>query len=181
MSTVYCRGCGKEVHETAKTCPSCGAPQNVVGNKHKVVVAIFIGIAMIGILAVVAIPAFQDYVARRQVTEGLTLAGSQKTYLADYYAANKSFSGISSSDLHGSTSGDYVDSMTLEMADGDTVVIVTTFKRSGIHHRLAGQNFRLATEDGGRTWQCGHAIHNPALIDGGQIDPIYLPSACRQE
>jgi len=24
---VYCRGCGKEIHETALTCPSCGAPQ----------------------------------------------------------------------------------------------------------------------------------------------------------
>ena len=26
---VYCRGCGKEIHETAPTCPSCGAPQNL--------------------------------------------------------------------------------------------------------------------------------------------------------
>ena len=26
---VYCRGCGKEIHETAPTCPQCGAPQNV--------------------------------------------------------------------------------------------------------------------------------------------------------
>lgn len=29
MSMVFCRGCGKEVHETAPTCPSCGAPQRV--------------------------------------------------------------------------------------------------------------------------------------------------------
>lgn len=27
MSMIFCRGCGKEIHETAKTCPSCGAPQ----------------------------------------------------------------------------------------------------------------------------------------------------------
>lgn len=40
MSTVYCRGCGKETHETAETCPSCGAPQNIVGDKHKVVAAL---------------------------------------------------------------------------------------------------------------------------------------------
>src|SRR5947208_292024 len=29
MAMVFCRGCGKEIHETAITCPSCGAPQNV--------------------------------------------------------------------------------------------------------------------------------------------------------
>ncbi len=29
MSMVFCRGCGKEIHETAVTCPSCGAPQNI--------------------------------------------------------------------------------------------------------------------------------------------------------
>ena len=28
MSIVFCRGCGKEIHETAVTCPSCGAPQS---------------------------------------------------------------------------------------------------------------------------------------------------------
>ena len=29
MSMVFCRGCGKEIHETAVTCPSCGAPQGI--------------------------------------------------------------------------------------------------------------------------------------------------------
>ena len=28
MSMVFCRGCGKEIHETAPTCPHCGAPQS---------------------------------------------------------------------------------------------------------------------------------------------------------
>lgn len=30
MGMVYCRGCGKEIHETAVTCPHCGAPQIAV-------------------------------------------------------------------------------------------------------------------------------------------------------
>ena len=42
---VYCRGCGKEIHETAPTCPSCGAPQNLPkpaedGNRSTVVLVI---------------------------------------------------------------------------------------------------------------------------------------------
>lgn len=30
MGMVFCRGCGKEIHETSPTCPACGAPQRVV-------------------------------------------------------------------------------------------------------------------------------------------------------
>ena len=43
---VYCRGCGREIHETARACPSCGAVQHVGGHKDKVVagiLAIFLG------------------------------------------------------------------------------------------------------------------------------------------
>jgi TM2 domain-containing membrane protein YozV len=32
MSMVYCRGCGKQIHSTAITCPSCGAPQAIIVN-----------------------------------------------------------------------------------------------------------------------------------------------------
>lgn len=35
MSMVFCRGCGKEIHETAVTCPSCGAPQNTPTTPEK--------------------------------------------------------------------------------------------------------------------------------------------------
>lgn len=43
MSMFYCRGCGKEIHELAETCPSCGVPQNITapgGGKSKVVAAL---------------------------------------------------------------------------------------------------------------------------------------------
>ncbi|BCL02934.1 NINE protein [Escherichia coli] len=37
---VFCRGCGKELHSTAKTCPHCGAPQSIQGSKNKVIAAL---------------------------------------------------------------------------------------------------------------------------------------------
>jgi type IV pilus assembly protein PilA len=43
-------------------------------------------VAIIGILAAIAIPAYQDYTIRSQVTEGLNLAGSLKAEVAEYYA-----------------------------------------------------------------------------------------------
>lgn len=30
---IFCRGCGKEIHETALACPQCGAPQHVANDK----------------------------------------------------------------------------------------------------------------------------------------------------
>lgn len=40
-SMVFCRGCGKEIHETAETCPFCGAKQNKkTGNKSKIVAGV---------------------------------------------------------------------------------------------------------------------------------------------
>ncbi|MDH4943895.1 zinc ribbon domain-containing protein [Sulfurimonas sp. C5] len=41
---VYCRGCGKEIHETAETCPHCGAPQNIPSTKTNSVALFFIGL-----------------------------------------------------------------------------------------------------------------------------------------
>ncbi|HEU4374461.1 MAG TPA: hypothetical protein VFS02_13270, partial [Telluria sp.] len=34
MAMVFCRGCGKEIHESAPTCPHCGAPQALGSNQH---------------------------------------------------------------------------------------------------------------------------------------------------
>ena len=256
MSMVYCRSCGNEVHENAESCPSCGAPQLVVGDKNRVVAAllalfmgylgihrfylgqwwglfyllffwtgipgliafiealvflftdqrkwdlkynsgvpsgsgsgvviiviaiflIFIGIAVLGILAAVAIPAYQDYTARAQVSEGLSLASSYKIPLVQYYQNHHDFTGVSVSDLGGQTSGKYVGSIHFDMAHGDTLVITTTFKESGVASMIAGKNFKLATENGGLTWECGYRIKDPELLGSGQVKSRYLPTACK--
>src|SRR5258708_6976959 len=49
-------------------------------------IELMIVIAIIGILAAIAIPAYQNYTIRAQVTEGLTLADGWKTAIAEYYA-----------------------------------------------------------------------------------------------
>ena len=46
----------------------------------------FFGIGVIGILAAIAIPAYQDYTIRAQVTEGLNLAATVKADVAEFYA-----------------------------------------------------------------------------------------------
>ena len=51
-------------------------------------IELMIVVAIIGILAAIAIPAYQDYTIRAQVTEGLNLASSIKTAVAETYANN---------------------------------------------------------------------------------------------
>src|SRR5512136_2571604 len=49
-------------------------------------IELMIVIAIIGILAAIAIPAYQDYVVRSQVSEGLAMAGAAKASVAEYFA-----------------------------------------------------------------------------------------------
>jgi len=57
MGMVFCRGCGKEIHETALTCPHCGAPQGVAktNSSRNIVVLILVGIGWTVILWVLLI------------------------------------------------------------------------------------------------------------------------------
>ncbi|CAJ0714753.1 Fimbrial protein [Ralstonia edaphis] len=53
-------------------------------------IELMIVVAIVGILAAIAVPAYQDYVSRSRVTEGLTLAASAKTAVAENAAAGVS-------------------------------------------------------------------------------------------
>src|ERR1700683_5674548 len=59
-------------------------------------IELMIVVAIIGILAAIAIPAYQNYTIRAQVTEGLSLAAGWKTAISEYYAQNGAFPACSS-------------------------------------------------------------------------------------
>jgi type IV pilus assembly protein PilA len=179
---VHCRGCGKELHETAEFCPSCWAPQAIArtgGKRAVIVIKSFIFIAIIGILASVAISSY-DYNAGAQVAEGVGMTGLHKTPLAEYYAETHDFTGFSTSDLQGFTTGKYVDSVTIAKASKGTIVLVATFKGNGSDGTIfQGKEIRVATEDGGITWACGYRIQNSLLRGDNQLPRKYLPLACK--
>src|SRR6266404_5267978 len=83
-------------------------------------IELMIVVAIIGILAAIAIPAYQNYTIRAQVTEGLTLADGWKTSIAEFYAQNGTFpAGASTTGsatqivAAGATTGKYVAGVTV--------------------------------------------------------------------
>ncbi|WP_164734480.1 pilin, partial [Neisseria meningitidis] len=100
-------------------------------------IELMIVIAIVGILAAVALPAYQDYTARAQVSEAILLAEGQKSAVTEYYLnhgewpANNSSAGVAtSSDIKGK----YVKEVTV--AKG---VITATMLSTGVNNEIKGK------------------------------------------
>jgi type IV pilus assembly protein PilA len=145
-------------------------------------IELMIVIAIIGILAAIALPAYQDYTIRSQVSEGPTLAEGVKLAVAEYYAnwgnwpADNTEIGYTS----GNVSGSYV-------ADIQNVNGVVSIQYGGkAHTNVAGRFLSIVAgvnQNGDIAWQCGT---NPApagftMAGAGttDVDSKYLPSTCR--
>jgi len=164
-------------------------------------IELMIVVAIIGILAAIAIPAYQDYTIRSQVTEGLTLAGALKAAVSERVAntgewpANLTELGIV--DTAGAETppfGKYVSSVDI-LAPGS---IIITY--SAVAPFLANAKIDTATlvlqpylsDNDDVVWRCGYAGANPGgatdvagtttsvdSLTNTDVLPKYLPSVCR--
>lgn len=136
-------------------------------------VACFGGVALIGILAAIAIPAYQDYVIRSQVTEGLALAAPVRAAVTQVYAETGEWPADLDAAHVTPEAGKYVESV--DVTDG-----VISIRYGGIAHgAIAGSSLSLhpsATDSGEVTWSCGYAAPSRA---GTTISPKHVPSSCR--
>lgn len=138
-------------------------------------IELMIVVAIIGILAAVAIPSYQDYTARAQVSEAMSLASGAKTPLAEYYADRGAWP-TNLTSVSDTVSGKYVNNLVLAGATNGTVSIVATMKQAGsVNAAIATKTFVVETGDGGKTWLCGALTTNTAST----IDSKYVPGACK--
>lgn len=100
-------------------------------------------VAIIGILAAIAIPAYQDYIARAQASEGISLAGGLKTEVAD----NMQAGACGTSSLSGKYAASVVVSGTVtSTATGATATgckITATYQTAGVSKQIQGKNIVL--------------------------------------
>ncbi|MBH6591489.1 pilin [Neisseria meningitidis] len=153
-------------------------------------IELMIVIAIVGILAAVALPAYQDYTARAQVSEAILLAEGQKSAVTEYYLnhgewpANNSSAGVASSSK---IKGKYVKEV--EVKNG---VVTATMLSSGVNNEIKGKKLSLwaKRQDGSVKWFCGQPVTRAAnakaanaddvAADGtNKIDTKHLPSTCR--
>ena len=131
-------------------------------------IELMIVVAIIGILAAIALPAYQDYTKRSHVSEGLSLAGAAKTAVAEYFSSlgtmpdNNTNAGLAAS---GDINGNAVSSVNVNNG------LITVTYNTKVTNSSTLQ-ISPTTSAGGVKWAC------KAPASGG-VENKYLPASCR--
>ncbi|HFA4351898.1 TPA: pilin, partial [Neisseria gonorrhoeae] len=128
-------------------------------------IELMIVIAIVGILAAVALPAYQDYTARAQVSEAILLAEGQKSAVTEYYLNHGEWpkdndkAGVASSS---SIKGKYVKEVKVENG-----VVTATMNSSNVNKEIKDKRLSLwgRRENGSVKWFCGQPVKRNAGTD----------------
>ncbi|HEZ2311929.1 TPA: pilin [Neisseria meningitidis] len=152
-------------------------------------IELMIVIAIVGILAAVALPAYQDYTARAQVSEAILLAEGQKSAVTEYYLNHGEWPGDNSSAGVATSSeikGKYVKSV--EVKNG---VVTAQMASSNVNNEIKGKKLSLwaKRQNGSVKWFCGQPVKRDNAKDDAvkadtangtdKINTKHLPSTCR--
>jgi type IV pilus assembly protein PilA len=149
-------------------------------------IELMIVVAIIGILAAIAIPAYQDYTIRAQVSEGLSLASSVKASTSEFYADRGSWpADLTKIGITAASTGKYV--KTVGMTNGTIVLTYGLQANSNVLDKtMSLKPFVSANND--VIWVCGLRAAPAGAVEAGSgasgavattLAEKYMPSNCR--
>ncbi|ENX7856517.1 pilin, partial [Neisseria gonorrhoeae] len=150
-------------------------------------IELMIVIAIVGILAAVALPAYQDYTARAQVSEAILLAEGQKSAVTEYYLNNGEWP--KDNDSAGVASASKIIGKYVKQVEVKNGVVTAQMASTGVNKEIQGKKLSLwaRRQDGSVKWFCGQPVtranadnDDVAKDDAAdKIDTKHLPSTCR--
>lgn len=127
-------------------------------------IELMIVVAIIGVLASIAVPQYQNYTARAQASEGLSVTGGMRADLAERYSLDGEFPATLDS-LEGTANdpaGQYVEKATYtKSANGDAILTVTFLSDTSIANAIVdadsgeGNQMTIISEEPAKGWTCG--------------------------
>ncbi len=146
-------------------------------------IELMIVVAIIGILAAVALPAYQDYMVRSQVSEPVALLTGLKAPLSEYGADKNAWPSTlvppmatpSAGELNATLVGKYSTVSNTVSGLYPSGVITATMTTG----KASGGVLKLTTGNGGSTWSCGNTTVDGVTGSGTTIEAKYLPNACK--
>ncbi|ENX2335817.1 pilin [Neisseria gonorrhoeae] len=154
-------------------------------------IELMIVIAIVGILAAVALPAYQDYTARAQVSEAILLAEGQKSAVTEYYLNNGEWP--KDNDSAGVASASKIIGKYVKQVEVKNGVVTAQMASSNVNKEIKDKRLSLwaRRQDGSVKWFCGQpvtraddAANDDVTADAAGTDNIntkHLPSTCRDK